>query len=254
MRKSFKKSMILFCLIAAFIPTAMAASEDAKSLFSEANAKYQNGDFNAAAELYGKLAQTRPSAAVYYNAGNASLKAGHKGKALLYYERALRLSPRDEDLLWNTRILKDSLRDRLSEDDRNLMLFWIRRVTKTLTLNETGLFLTGALLILMLSAFVKFLAPPQKKISRFLFLLGFLSLILSSGLYGFKWNEVKNPTAVIMDKEIYAHYGPSLRETKAFLLHEGAEAKILDRSRDWAYIVLADGNSGWIPQASCEAV
>ena len=50
---------------------------------------------------------------MHYNLGNASLKAGEKGQARVYYERALKAAPRDENLLWNMQILKSSLADRI---------------------------------------------------------------------------------------------------------------------------------------------
>jgi len=69
-----------------------------------------------------------------------------------------------------------------------------------------------------------------------------------------KWTDAKDPRVVVLDKEVYAHYGPSGKETNAFLLHEGAEGKVLDETPEWFYIVLKNKNSGWIPKSSCETV
>ena len=69
-----------------------------------------------------------------------------------------------------------------------------------------------------------------------------------SALFVLKWYQVKEPKAVILVKEIYARYGPSDKETKAFLLHEGAEARVMDETKGWWFIALVNKNSGWIPK------
>jgi SH3-like domain-containing protein len=65
---------------------------------------------------------------------------------------------------------------------------------------------------------------------------------------------LREPAAVVLEKEVYAHYGPSERETKAFLLREGVEVKLLDESKGWLYVSLGEKNPGWVPKASCEVV
>lgn len=68
----------------------------------QANQRFAAGDYAGAAADYDKLLTTDgPRAAVLYNLGNSYQRLGQYGPAILAYERARLLSPRDPDLLAN---------------------------------------------------------------------------------------------------------------------------------------------------------
>lgn len=93
--------MKLKSIIATFLLLASALVSNATA-FEEANRKFSAGDFQAAAAAYEKiLADEGPDAAVYYNLGNAYQSLKKQGPAILAYERARLLAPRDPDLLAN---------------------------------------------------------------------------------------------------------------------------------------------------------
>lgn len=72
------------------------------SAFSDANQQFESGEFAAAAASYEKiLAADGPDAAVLYNLGNSYQSLKQYGPAILSYERARLLAPRDPDLLAN---------------------------------------------------------------------------------------------------------------------------------------------------------
>ena len=225
------------------------------TLFEQANEKYRAADFQAAADLYQKILKSgNATSAVYYNLGNAMLRLGEKGEALVYYKRALKAIPRDKDLQWNIQLLQSALPDRIEESSLNLPRFLLRKVTEPWTLEEIGYLFTAALAVLAALALLDFALPLIQALTGFLRPLIFLLLLASAALFGFKWWDTKDPRAVILDKEVNAFYGPSDRETKAFVLHEGAEGKILDTSGDWVYIALKNKNTGWIRKNACEIV
>jgi Tetratricopeptide repeat len=69
---------------------------------AEANRLYAAGDFAGAAAAYEELlTKEGPDAAVYYNLGNSYQSLKRYGPAILAYERAKLLTPRDPDLLAN---------------------------------------------------------------------------------------------------------------------------------------------------------
>lgn len=68
----------------------------------EANQKFAAGNFAEAATIYQKLLDERGAdATVYYNLGNAYQNQKNLGHAILAYERARLLTPRDPDLRAN---------------------------------------------------------------------------------------------------------------------------------------------------------
>src|SRR5438093_4187938 len=67
--------------------------------FKAANALYDAGEFTKAASAFEKIEPK--TASVYFNLGNAFFRQDKVGLALLNYERARRLAPRDPDILAN---------------------------------------------------------------------------------------------------------------------------------------------------------
>jgi hypothetical protein len=233
--------------------SAVAASTT--SVFTEANAKYRQGDFKEAAALYQKMVQTgNASGAVYYNLGNANMRLGQKGEALLFYERALKIVPRDKDLRWNVQVLRGALTDRIEDNTSNALLTPIERLLEQVTLDEVTLAFSAGLALLALFGFAAIFAPAARGALRPVRSLALLCVLLSALAFAGKWSLGKDPVAVVLDPEVTAYYGPSDKETKAFVLHEGAEGKVLDESSDWLYLSLKNKNTGWIRKNSCEIV
>src|SRR5579863_4317233 len=81
--------------------------------FKSANQLYDAGKYGESAALYEKIEPK--TAYVYYNLGNAHFREGKLGLAILDYERARRLAPRDPDIVANLRFAEQ----RLGVDDVN---------------------------------------------------------------------------------------------------------------------------------------
>ena len=75
-------------------------------------------------------------------------------------------------------------------------------------------------------------------------------------LRGTSWTITsRHLVGVALDIVLYVPgYGPSEKETKAFVLHEGALARVIDQTDEWYYIFLQDKNNGWVLKKSCEIV
>ena len=70
--------------------------------YQEGNRLYQEGDFEGALASYLRLVEAGfESGEVYYNIGNTYFKLGNVALSILYYERARRLLPGDEDVQAN---------------------------------------------------------------------------------------------------------------------------------------------------------
>ena len=242
------------CCLALFIVQLSDVSAQSAS-FTEANTKYQSGAFKGAIEGYESILKSgKETAALDYNLGNAHFRLGHLGEALLFYERALKIAPRNADILWNIDIVKSAVVDRMEPADEGWIITEVKKVTDSLTINENALILSAILLLFMGVTLIVFVFPVLKPIIRGLNGLILAAFLAAAILFGVKWMEVKDPRVVILDKEVEARYGPSNKETKAFTLHEGAEAKITDETQDWFYTELENKSSGWIPKKSCEVI
>lgn len=224
-------------------------------LFDQATAKYKAADFKSAADLYQKHIQSgSPTAAAYYNLGNATLRLGQKGLALVYYERALKANPRDKDARWNIQILKGSLVDRIEETQPNIILEPLKNTLDQIKADELAIAFSVFLACLALSVVLRAIFPSAKMFFAAIRGLVVVCLLVTSVFFAWKVWLTKDSRAVVLEKEITARYGPSDQESKALLLHEGAIGKIIDESGDWIYLQLANKNMGWVRKSACEII
>ena len=93
--KLFRLLFVLTFVMVQIVP-ALADS------FEQGNQQFKSGDFAAAVAAYEKsIATDGPSAAAYYNLGNSYQRLDKPGPAILAYERASLIKPRDPDLRAN---------------------------------------------------------------------------------------------------------------------------------------------------------
>ena len=85
------KRVILFLSFILSLASVVLAQSD---VLKQANTLYSKGNYADAAKVYEKLLAGQGVAPeLYFNLGNAYYKSSETGKAILNYERALRLSP-----------------------------------------------------------------------------------------------------------------------------------------------------------------
>ena len=108
-RFSLQLSMTLL-LIILFSPLLAAADsgDDSQNLFKQGNEAYSRGDFSTAAEFYEQLTATSGyGSGILFNLGNSYAQSGQTGKAILNYERALRLAPSNSDIQSNLELIRN---------------------------------------------------------------------------------------------------------------------------------------------------
>jgi len=98
------------CLAGGFFLLANAPLHAAGSTaLEQANQRFAAGDYAAAAAAYDQLLTTDgPRASVLYNLGNSYQHLEQYGPAILAYERARLLTPRDPDLLANLTLARQA--------------------------------------------------------------------------------------------------------------------------------------------------
>src|SRR6186713_201914 len=93
---------IIFLVFFNLLSTGLKAD-----LLEQSNQHYMQRNFDDARKGYEELLSKNSalnSSDLLYNIGNCYYKTGQLGKAILYYERAARLSPDDEDIQFNLRL------------------------------------------------------------------------------------------------------------------------------------------------------
>ncbi|MEA3336529.1 MAG: tetratricopeptide repeat protein [Chloroflexota bacterium] len=93
-------------LLVAGLVTATSAMSPAveidERMVAAANQLYRSGHHSESAQLYEQLVeQGARDSGLFYNLGNAYFQQGDRERAILNYERALQLAPRDADIRHN---------------------------------------------------------------------------------------------------------------------------------------------------------
>ncbi len=243
-----KKILFLFLIIAAplFAQNDPASPNDR---FAAANQALEKGDMDKANEIYQALiAQGFQSAELYYNIGNLHYRRGERGKAVLWYERALRLAPRDADIQFNLSLATSHIKD--NEKD------FLQRIFMTFTMNELSIALA-----LLLWLFFGIVGART---------LGWITseswpgvtLWLSGSLLAlvFAWTGVAfamehQPAGVVINPPGEVRNGPGPDYAVGFTIPEGSHVLLLNRRPDWTQVgVPNQGLKGWIPNSEVEAV
>lgn len=235
-----------------FGSTASTAVIDHEETFFEANQAYKAERYQEALAGYRKLLDAGyRSGHLYYNLGNAHLRQGEIGRAILAYERARILMPRDADLLFNLRYASDQRQDEVHEEKSlaATAFFWL----DSLSMKEllwTFAALNGVFwFILFLRLF------NRSDLSYYLLLtVGILWAMggISFGLKGYQAET--DDRAVVLPKEASIFAGPDERETVLFKLHSGTLVHQERPEDGWALVRLSGDRRGWTKGGHVERI
>ena len=261
-RKPSAAGPAVLALLLLLIPATglRAADAVADSLWNAGTAAYQDGRWTDAIQAYDELiASGVESATVYYNLGNAAFKAGETPKAILNYERALKLDPSFDDARFNLEFANSLVQDKIDEIPELFIKAWTRKVCYALGSNAWAvlslLLLAGALALLLL-----FLLGRSSGARRAGFFGAIAAFLLFLGCLGFaRWQSrdyFRADGAIVMRPVSSVKSSPSggTAAKDLFVLHEGTKVRILDSVGDWCNIELSDGRQGWIPMTDIEII
>jgi tetratricopeptide (TPR) repeat protein len=220
--------------------------------FEKANGFYEQQQFDSARAYYEKItAADVRNAAVFYNLGNTCFRLKKPGLALLYFERAQKLSPNDPDIRNNIRFVQSTLVDRLPLPEQSFIEAVLRYLHNLISLNGQLWLVFG----LMLSLSILFAAGLYASAHLRLWII-YLSSILafatvSCGVsLGIKiYSNATLKEAVVLSATVDALNQPSGGKV-LFTVHEGTKFRIIKQLGDWSLVGLPTGVSGWVPTTS----
>ena len=240
-------------VLAAGLSIAVAAALPAASpdeLFARGNLLYARGDYAAAAGTYQKiLGAGFRNSRVYYNLGNARFKQNQIGRAILAYERAIKLDPTDAEARENLRFANRRIRDQIPPDDEGYLLAQFGRARDCLTLDQvTTLFVSLYLGSMAFAAGwllgrARRWGPPVGIAA--VVLLGMA--LLAGGWMGLQARErYAADRAIVLSDKAEVLSGPGAENTLLASVHEGTKVRIHNRRLAWVQVTLPDGRAGWM--------
>ncbi len=249
--KGFKLILIFFLLILCTVQSA-GASETART-FLDGIKDYKENRFTESAAAFSRVADEGiKNGKLFYNLGNAYLKNGDIGNAMLWYERALKLLPHDPDLKFNFEYAVSLTKDERGDKEYPLvriLFFWKYLLSQTQT--------QWAAIIFNLIFWALMTIRLIRRKNRFQ-TIGHVMLALGliftfTAVYNdYETNFIKE--AVILPARVSIRSGLTDDATELFVLHAGAKVKIDKEKDDYIRIAFSDGKIGWIKKSDAGVI
>jgi tetratricopeptide (TPR) repeat protein len=240
-----------FGLFILFSLSVVAQDYNATAL-QEAQSLYDEGKYLAAAEKYESILEEsgKISFEVYYNLGNAYFKADKLPSAILNYERARKLQPTNEDLLFNLDIANQQVVDEFDQVPELGVSKWYKSFILSLSSN-TWAYFSIVSFIITLAGLGAFLSGKAISIKKIAFIVSVITFFLSGITLLFASTNksllAENTEAVIFSPNVTATSAPAQQSISLFVLHEGTKVQVIEQQDKWVRIKISDGNIGWLP-------
>ena len=252
MKKGGKKmgTLVLLLLLA---PLATQAATKA-----EADSAYANGNYQAAIKGYEALLKQGASAEVYYNLGNAYYRTENITRAVINYERALLLSPGDNDIRFNLQIARSKTIDKVVPESEMFFVTWYRSLVNLMSVDGWGrMALVSLALVIILFLVYLFSARVWMQKVGFFGSIALMLVFIGSNLFAWQQRQqlIHRQGAVVIAPSVTVKGSPAANGTDLFVLHEGTYVVVTDNSmQNWREVRLADGKRGWLECKKIEMI
>ena len=246
-----KRITLLILLAIALMPRFVAAQESFDTWFEQANAAYNEGNYESALEFYNNIvAAEQESAPLFFNMGNTYYKMGTYPMAIYYYEKALKLDPSNADVKTNLEIANLAIADKIDVIPQSFIAKGWDNVKNMFSSDSwaTVSIVFFAVLLVALFLFLRARRVGLRKIGFFVGILALLIFIFSFIFSMGKRNEAEiQDQAIIMTPAVTVKSSPNENSVDLFVLHEGAKVALLDEADGWNKVRIANGSEGWLP-------
>lgn len=227
-------------------------------LWDLANTAYINGDYHGAAESYEAiLARGLSSVKLYYNLANSYFKEDRLGQAILFYHRALRMAPGNDDIRYNLQVAEARTKDKIEEIPEFFLSKWVRGVRHTMSCTAWSV-LSLVALACALGLFLLYLLASRLSLRKAGFygtLVAFVLFVATSWFALGERREMLDDTqAVVMSTSTAVKSSPDPSATDLFVLHEGTLVEVANRLDGWCEVTIADGKKGWLEAKAIETI
>lgn len=268
-------SSILLLLVASLTSYAQTAADSVapvktaslpvKALLQKADSAYSADNFVMAESLYLEaLGREGSSSELFYNLGNAYYRQGNLGKAIVNYERALKLDPTNADARANLEFVNSKITDKQIDSGSYMDSVW--EGTVGMFHADTWAMIALVLFAIFLGAVAAYIfssAVAVKKASFFGGLVVFAVTVCAVVISFAAANRMNsNNYAIILPPSSQLSTSPRearSRSEQAFLLHEGTKVEVIDSISNpgegmWYEVLVGHGERAWVKASEVERI
>lgn len=223
-----------------------------------ADDEYKKGNYVQAIRDYEELLKKGPSVELYYNLGNAYYRVDNITRAVLNYERALKLSPGDEDIRFNLQMARSKTIDKITPKSEMFFVTWYKSLVNITSVDgwaKTAMFSLAVALVLVLCYLF-----GRKLIIRkagFYGAVAFMVLFVLSNVFAYAQMQIltQRSGAVVVSPSAALRKTPVPNSEYNSIIHEGSRVEIVDDTmKDWKLVELEDGREGWMLSSQMERI
>ncbi len=235
--------LLLFCSQHVFAATG---DQTRQSVFEDGMTAYSRGDYRAAIEKFESLAADGLSAPLLYNLANSYAQAGQTGKAILNYERALRLAPGDSDTQGNLEHIRKE--KGLFQEERSFLQGFVTLLSLNQWVAVNTVFMTFFAAILLLPSGV----PLKSSFRRGLaFLFCILTVTTFAGVVG-QYQHWYDGVVVAGDARL--RVSPFATAVPIGSIQEGRLLRPGKEHNGFVLVVDESGRKGWLSVDAFEPI
>ena len=246
LQNQFLRILILGIIV--FLPGRAFA--DPTEAFTDGNTAYQAGKYEEAIQLYERLvSEGWQSADLLYNLGNAYYKNQNLGLAILNFERALLLSPFNQDINHNLELAYQKQIDEINVLPPFFVSKWwnnLSRLARSNTWSVLGLIAFW----LAVGGFIYWQLAKVRNHKKLAFLAGGAMILLTILFLALAYNryelETSSGFAILVEPTSQLRSAPDAESKIILGIHEGVKMELLDQIGDWYKVRLLNGEQGWV--------
>jgi len=247
---------ILFLMLVVVSLHVSAINPD--SLMIQANRAYDHQQYDSAINMYQRvLKMGLVSPKLYFNLGDAYFRQKDMPSAILYFEKAKKLAPNNEDIQYNLDLANTMIPDKIEKVPEMFLKRWWNYFYDMFDANTWAILslVTFAVFVLLVGIFILSQGRGTRKVSFFTGILMLLVAIAAFGLASQKAYYLQHHNeAIIFTPTITAKSSPTPNSVDLFVIHQGAKVRLLDEVDGWKKIRLQNGSIGWLPKQSMKEI
>lgn len=257
--KHSKKSSYHIKVLLLIVAVTLCVPNSVHAITKEnADDEYSKGNYQQAINDYEELLKKNTSAELYYNLGNAYYRTDNITRAIINYERALLLSPSDDDIRFNLQMARSKTIDKITPRSEMFFITWMRSVVNLLNVDGWAkLSIFSLVLSLILVLTYLFAGNLSARRAGFYGGILFLLVFVLSNVFAFQQKKIleNRNTAIIVAPSTTIKKTPSSSASDITVIHEGTKVEIHDNTmKDWKGIRLTDGREGWVQTTTIEKI
>lgn len=224
----------------------------------DADSAYLKGNYQQAIKDYQELLHKNISPELYYNLGNAYYRSEDITRAIIAYQRALKLSPGDRDIRFNLQLASSKTIDKITPANQIFLKAWYLSLINLTGPDNWARIAVFSLIVSLLLALLYLLGQSiNVRKTGFYGACLFLLLFIVSNFCAYQQREhfENSKGAIVVAPAVNVKQTPATDSKDAFVIHEGTYLNILDKSmKDWRQVELFDGREGWIRTDEIEEI